>query len=452
MTLPKIRMYQLMGAGRYVSILSGLIAFGYFGHQTHWTFTRQAHGEQHSGVKIEHAPAAKPVNHGAAVEFASSEAVRKSGIDTASVQRRTVQDRVKATGVITYDQRQTAQLSSRVSGTVWRVTKQPGDSVKKGDTLLIIDAVDVGRVKTKFLSDLVDVESKTEFLANVEKIKAIGVGPERQVREARIAVREARLQLLNAEQTLVNYGLCVRAADFASLDDATRSAKLQFLGLPVELVADLDPTKTTSNLLPVIAPFDGEMIGEQPVIGESVEAGKPVVELANVNRMWVNLNVPKEDAAKLNLGQAISFTPDGSEEQIHSQISWISTAVDEQTRTLRVRADVENAVVSVDSQTRRRVHRLRANAYGEGTILIREATETITVPEAAVINTEEGSLVFVQTSERSFLRHEVRLGIHDGEFIQILSDVIKPGQRVVTQGNHVLKSELILNQLASSGS
>lgn len=442
---------QMLGAGRYLSILLGLLAFGYCGHQTHWTFTRQAHGEEshHPDAPAKIAEV-KPVTHGAVIEFPTDESVRKSGITGAPAQRRNLQDRVKVTGIITYDQRSTAQLSSRATGTVWRATRQPGDNVKKGDVLLIIDAVEVGRVKTEFLSNLVDVESKTEILANVEKNKVIGVSAERQVREARIALREAKIQLRNAEQTLINFGLSVRTSDFTSLDDVARSAKLHFLGLPPELVAELDASSTTSNLLPLVAPFEGEMIGHEAVLGESVEAGKPILELANVAQMWLKLNVPKEDGLKLTLGQHVSFSPDGTDEELQSRISWISTAVDEQTRTLQVRADVANPIVSVDSQTRREVHQLRANAYGTGTILVREATDAVSVPETAVIQTEHGPLVFVQQSDRSFRRCEVTVGIHDGDFVQLLTGGIQPGQRVVTHGNHALKSELILNQLASS--
>src|SRR4051812_13901677 len=146
MRISRNMIYQFLGVGRYLTILLGLLAFGYFGHQTHWTFIGDAHGatshsEAHAAI-VDH----QPVAHGTAVQFPSSESVQKSGISTAPAQRRTLQERVQAMGVITYDQRSTAQLSSRVSGTVWRATKQPGDTVKKGDTLLIIDAVEVGRV------------------------------------------------------------------------------------------------------------------------------------------------------------------------------------------------------------------------------------------------------------------------------------------------------------------
>ncbi|MDB5338251.1 MAG: heavy metal resistance protein CzcB [Planctomycetaceae bacterium] len=438
--------------GRYLGILSLLVTFGYFGHQTHWTFAAESHGSAAHAPDHSPVPVEEPVTRGTTVEFPTPQSVIKSGITTAKSEQRALHERVKATGVLAYDQRLTAQLSSRASGTVWKSVKNAGDTVQKGDVIIVIDAAEVGRVKTEFLSALVAVESKTEILANMEKNKAIGVTPHQQVREARIALRETKIQLLNAEQKLINFGFCVRASEFSELDDAARSEKIHFLGLTPEIIAELDPNRTSSNLLPLTAPFDGELIGHEAVRGESVEAGKPILEVANVDRMWIKLNVPKEDGMKLVLGQTVAFNPDGLEEDFQSHISWISTAVDEQTRTLQVRAEVDNPVVSADPKTGRRVHQLRANAFGTATILVRESPKAVSVPISAIIQTENGPLLFVQTGERSFRRCEVKVGIRDGEFIEILSGGVKPGQQVVTQGNHVLKSEITLNQLAASDS
>lgn len=437
---------------RYLGILSALLVLGYFGHTTHWNFAQHARAEaSHTKDHTPDTKHPKPDTTRAIVEFPNATSVQKSGIDTAAVETRSLQERVRATGVITYDQRLSAGLSSRVSGTVWRVTKHTGDSVRKGDVLIVVDAAEVGRIKTELLSALVGVESKTEILTNLEKNKVIGVTPDRMVREARIALREAQLQLLNAEQTLINFGLSVRASDLAQLDDAARAAKLQFLGLPSEIIAELDPGRTTSNLLPVAAPFDGVLIGHEAVLGEIVAAGNPIMEIANVGRMWLKLNVPKEDGLKIVLGQSVSFKPDGMDVELASRISWISTAVDEQTRTLQVRAEVENPLVSTEPQSHREVHLLRANAFGTGTIMVREAPRALTVPATSLIETEDGSMVFVRTGDRSFRRCEVIVGIRNAEFVQLLSGGLQPGQHVVTRGNHVLKSELALNQLASSG-
>jgi cobalt-zinc-cadmium efflux system membrane fusion protein len=433
-----------------LGILSMLVMVGYFGHVTSWSFTPVG---QEKGLNEKHSvtttAVTKPRSDGVAVEFCSEESVRKSGISTMPTERRTVREFVKGTGVITYDQRLTAELSSRVSGTIWNVSKQAGDSVKKGDLLLVIDSVDVGKAKTEFLSAMMTTESKSESLGLFEK--NAGVIPDQQLREARIALRESKLRLINAEQTLINLGLAVKASDFTSLSDTDRATKLHFLGLPEEVANKFDPASTTSNLLPLVAPFDGVMIGHEAVLGENVEAGKPVMEIANIERMWVRLNVPKEDGLNLVLGQPVRFLVDGIEEELNSRITWISTAVDEQTRTLQVRAEVDNPLTCLDTKSGRVIRALRANTYGTGLILIRESVDAVCVPITALTATENGPMIFVQTGDRSFRRLDVSLGIRDGRFVELLSGGLNPGQKVVTHGNHVLKSEWLLNRVASTG-
>lgn len=437
-------------SAKYLGILLGLMAMGYAGHQTHWSFgfTKQAApGSAHDIHRMASTLEMKPVSDGWEVQFPSERSLRRSGVKTSVIEQRSIQERVKATGVITYDERMSASLSARVSGTVWRVVKQPGDSVRRGDVLVIIDAVEVGRAKADFFSDLVSVESKSEIMTTLEKVA--GAVPERQVREARVAVREARIRLQNTEQTLINLGLSLRKESFEPLNDGERAAKLQFLGLPESIVKDLDPDLTTSNLLPVTASFDGVLLHHDAALGEMVEAGKPLLEIADLRRMWLKLDVPKEDAAKLALGQKVRFLPDGLEQDLESTISWISTEMNEQTRTLRIRAEVDNPVISSDSTVGHEVRMLRAKTFGTGIIIRRETSSAFVVPVSAVLHADSQPMVFVKVGDLSFARLNVRLGVRDVNSVQIESEELKPGLEIVSQSSHVLKSEWIINHVAS---
>ena len=117
------------------------------------------------------------------------------------IEERSMRERIKTTGVIKYDERMFASLSARVSGTVWRVLKQPGDMVRRGDVLVIIDAADVGQAKAKFSSDLVALESKMERLAAFESV--VGAIAQRQIRDERVALREAKIRLQKSFNFLV---------------------------------------------------------------------------------------------------------------------------------------------------------------------------------------------------------------------------------------------------------
>lgn len=450
------RFQDAIGGAKYFGILLSLLALGYAGHQTHWSFGFAKHAAEDS----HHEPAAtapvpvQPTAAGAvksedwAIEFPSPKSLKRSGVKTLPLEQRAMREEIRTTGVITYDERMFASLSARVSGTVWRVLKQPGDSVRRGDVLVIIDAADVGSAKAEFFSDLVEVESKAEVLSMLEKVT--GAVPERQVREARVALRESKIRLQNSEQKLINMGFKLRKEDFEGLSDSERSAKLHFLGLPESIARDLNPVQTTSNLLPLTASFDGVLLQHGAAMGEMVEAGKPLMEIADLRRMWLKLDVPKEDASRLALGQAVRFLPDGLDDELESTITWISTEMDVQTRTLRIRAEVENPVVSTDPVTGQEVRILRANTFGTGIVTLRETASAFVVPTSSILHDDSQPMIFTKTGDLKFVRIDVRIGVREPGFVQIESDLLRPGMEIVSQGSHVLKSEYILNHMASA--
>lgn len=447
----------VLKSARYLGILAALLAVGWLGHQTHWTFQSHAKDEKH-GETEGHSPKSvtaqkvateNPTASEWKVTFPSEKSFALSGITTAAVEQKPISERVRTTGVITYDERHAASLSARTTGTVWQVCRHVGETVRKGDVLVVVDAVDVGQSKAEFLSALVSCESKAEILSNLESV-ANGAIPQRQVREAKVALREARIRLLNAEQTLINLGFSLRAADFEKLADTDRADRIHFLGLPDEMVKEFDRSGTTSNLLPMRATFDGVVLRQDVALGETAEAGKPILEIADTRRMWLKLDVPKEDASKLALGQQVTFNPDGIDKDLQASITWISTEMNEHTRTLQVRAEVDNPVVSSDPQSGQEVRLLRANTFGTGTVTLRNATSALVVPLSAILHDDSQPLVFVRTEALTFERINVVLGIRDGGVVEILSSQLKPGTEVVARGGHILKSEWALNHVASA--
>lgn len=456
--LPESSTIVVLKSARYLGILAALIAVGWFGHHTHWTFRPAAHdtggnhGEAAHGAEAQSVVAGKveassDANGDWKITFPSEHSLEVSGITTAPLQQKPIAERLQATGVITYDERISASLSSRTTGTVFRVCKHVGEPINKGDVLVVVDAADVGQSKSEFLSALVAHEAKAEVLSNLESLAA-GAIPQRQVREARVALREAKIRLLNAEQTLLNLGFNIRSEEYQGLDDAARAERIRFLGLPDSVVEGLH--KMTSNLLPIRATFDGVVLRQDVALGETAEVGKPILEIADIRRMWLKLDVPKEGASQLALGQQVTFNPDGIEKDLHATITWISTEMNQQTRTLQIRAEVDNPVVSTDPQTGSEVRLLRANTFGTGTIVLRKSDSALVAPVSAILHDDRQALVFVKTDDLSFERVNVSLGVRDGNYVELLPGALKPGAEIVVRGGHVLKSEWTLNHVASA--
>ena len=72
--------------------------------------------------------------------------MRKAGIQLAPVEVKALTHHVLANGMLDYEPSGYAQLASRVPGTVWRVEKEIGDKLHKGEVLALIESSEVGRV------------------------------------------------------------------------------------------------------------------------------------------------------------------------------------------------------------------------------------------------------------------------------------------------------------------
>ena len=204
---------------------------------------------------------------------------------------------------------------------------------------------------------------------------------------------------------------------------------MQFLGLPAALSERLDPRTTTANLLPMKAPLDGVVVAREVVAGEGVDVARALFVVADTSKVWLTLSVRLEDAGHLALGQPVRFRPDGESAEVAGTVSWISTAVDEKTRTLKVRADLPNP----DG-------RLRAHAFGLGRIVLREEKNAVVVPTEAVQWEGDCYVVFVrdknyldEKAPKVFHVRQVRPGARDERHTEILAGVL-PGELVVSQG------------------
>ncbi len=374
------------------------------------------------------------------IQFASKEAVEKAGIDVKSVDEAPILEAVVANGEVTYDeQTRLARLSVRVPGTVWWVPKRVGDEVKRGDILAVVDAAEVGKAKAEFLQSVVQLDVKRKSFLSTSKVSDII--PEGQLQATEATLREAEIRVQSAEQALVNLGLPIRAEEIKTLNSEEMRRRMQFLGLPETVVKSLDATRTSANLIPVVAPLDGVVVARDAVPGEVVDTNRVLFTIADVRQMRLTLNVSQEDAKRVAPGQVVRFRTVGGEE-VSGTVNGISTSVDEKTRTVRVWVNLLNT----DG-------RLRANTFGQGRVILREEKSAVVVPSEAVHWEGDCFVVFVrdknflgENAPKVFHVRTVRPGVKDGENTEIIAGVL-PGEFVATKGSGTLRSELLKSSL-----
>lgn len=468
-------------------VLVTITALGTWGHLTHWKLSHAPHEDEHAAEAhaadegdtahaVTNSPAAAaPASHdpivaagptpaegasnGSAstpaprpaevVRFESPLAVTRSGIQVLAAATLPLAQTVTANGVVDYDQTRIAQLSTRVAGTVWSVEKRVGDQVQAGDILALVESADVGEAKSNFLHALAQVELRQKVVERLRGLQS-NVVAGKQFQEAEAELRRARVELFNSQQALVNLGLPITVEDVAGLSEGQLVERLRLLGLPAEVVSRLEQSRTTANLIPLVAPFEGVVIGHDVVKGEVVSSDRPQFVMADVRRMWIKFDVRQEDAVGLAVGQSATFTADGLPGAIESQLSWISTEVDEQTRTVQVRAVVENPLLGGAAEGTNGTRLLRANTFGQGRITIRENSQALAVPVQAVQSDGSEHVVFVQEDERTFARRTVTLGVLNDEYAEIVAG-LAPGEQVANLGSHVLMSEIVRQRAAGGG-
>jgi cobalt-zinc-cadmium efflux system membrane fusion protein len=427
-------------------ILGLLAGLAFWGARNDWTLPSFAHlwGKPDPAEKDrpEATPRVLPGAPDAAgagakrIEFPSADAVHKAGIKTQPASVQTLTQYVTANGTVDYEPSVYARLTARASGSVWRVYKEIGDPLNKGDVLALIDSAEVGKAKADFLQGLAQVKVRSTTVERLQSAGREGAVPERSLREAEAALREARIRLFNDHQALLNLGLPARIRDVEDLPEEQQVRRLRLLGLPDDLARQFDAEMLTANLLPLTAPFDGVVVLRDAAPGEVVHATQPktLFVVADVRRLHIDLDVNPEDMAGVRVGQPVTFRTDGGKTEATALVSHISPAVDEKTRRVTVHAEVANP----DG-------RLRPNAFGTGRILLRERPRAVVVPAEAVQADGSTSLVFVSVSETVFEARPVQPGLREGNLVEVGG--VREGEQVVTTGSFALKSELLRERI-----
>lgn len=441
-----------------VVVLSILLGLLYWGRVYKWKvpsyaeFTGAAKGDE--GTDVENAPnglgtevskisPGNPALEGAEpplfqVSLRTVETVRKAGIQTAPVEERALAQYVTANGVIEFDQTRYAELSPLAPGKIWRVLKTEGEPVAKGEVLGLVAAPDVATAKAGFLQGLLQVDVRSKVVERLNSVEP-GVVAVRDLKQAEASLADAKLTRFKSLQALKNLGLSINLDQMLRLDKDQRARYLSVLGVPQSVLHDTNPAALPTNLLPLIAPFDGEVVRRDMVEGEVVTSSQVQMVVADPSRMWIRLDVRQEDAPEVKIGQQVRFDPDNAGlAKAIGNITWIRRDTDQKTRTVRVRAEVDNEKGL-----------LRPNTFGTGHILVRSSQQVVALPTKAIQREGKNYFVFVQIDDTVFEQRHVTLGIHTREFTEVRSGV-RPGETVVTTGSHILKSAIVHSRLLSS--
>jgi len=348
------------------------------------------------------------------VRLASADAVRSAGFEFSRVERRPISQSIACNAEILYDGNRFARVAPRVSGVVHEVVKDVGARVAAGDVLAIVDSPELATARAEYLQALELVALREQSHQATHELVQKGIAGRQEDLEAESKLAEARISLSRTVQ------------------------QLRTLGLSQADIDRLASTHDTSPLLAVTAPFAGEVVERSAVVGETANALRPLFAIADPQRMWANLDLYDSDIADIAVGQPVVITIDGLRgESFGGKITWISREIDPKTRTLHVRAELENLNGF-----------LRANMFGRAAITIHERAPLLVVPVAAVQWDGCCNIAFVRSSDVVFEPRKLRLGREFGGYYEV-KDGLAEGDVVVTQGSFMLKTEIMKSSIGA---
>ena len=281
-------------------------------------------------------------------------------------------NRILTTGTIMANEE--VELKTETSGKVVKILFKEGTRVKKGDLLVKI---------------------------NDEELQA-------QLSRAKSALNLAEDNAHRFKLLLEREGVSQQEYDAAMNELNARKADVQLYEAQI--------AKTE-----VRAPFDG-VVGLRNISeGDYVTTSTDIASMQNVDPIKIDFSIPEKYASYTNTGDKIEFTISGSDKTYIGKVYAIEPKVDENTRTLQMRAICPN--------TKNEIH---PGSFADVTLILREISDALMVPSQAIIPILKGQKVFLYKGG-VVKEAVVKIGIRTDKNVEIM-DGISPMDTVITSG------------------
>lgn len=224
----------------------------------------------------------------------------RAGLESEPVQRRALFKEIRTVGKLDYSERQVELITARIAGRVDRLFADfTGFDVKKGDHLVEIYSPELNVTQSELLIALESLEKEKSQSPTTKGFAT------------------ARL-------------------------DASRT-KLRLLGILDSQIAEIEKTRNPTDHLTIYAPLGGTVIEKDVRVGQYVTAGDQLYRIANLDPIWLYLNLYEFDIAWVRFGQSVDVAFEAFPgEAFTGSVMFIDPFLDDATRTIRVRVNIKN--------------------------------------------------------------------------------------------------------------
>jgi HlyD family secretion protein len=378
-------------------------------------------------------------------------------VSAAPLTRGSIAQTFSVTGTV--DPKQSAALSSVVSGTILEVTAQVGERVQQGQLLVKIDD---STLRAQLSQDQAALESAKAKLAQSE---ANDTGTESSTSEALVSARIAndtaqatlhRDQILFKQGYVAQSDLDTATSDAAAAQSALRSAEIaaQNAGLnpatSTAAVADIknqqaavDQAAANVSFVEaqiqqtnVSAPFDGVVTARNVDPGSLAAPGTALMQVAQLDPVFVDVGVPGSSLSFVKVGTPATVTVSGSSRVWHGTVKYFDLAAMPGSLTYQARIPIANADLT-----------LRGGMVATASFVQSRKSNVLLAPSTAVYQTDTGYSMFVIGGPQGCPPHvnacaqtvPVETGIASGDKIEVSGPGLHAGMQAILNHSPILQ-------------
>jgi RND family efflux transporter MFP subunit len=356
---------------------------------------------------------------------APGEAADATPVDTATVTMAEIADTFEAGGIV--QARTTATLMARIPAPVREVRAVPGDRVRAGQVLIVLDGRDLA--------------------AQARRARAEGASAEQDVIAAAAEQQavEAALALARATHARIAGLQSKRSATPQELDDATgalRAAEGRAAGAAARAraaVSSVEGARAASEAADAIegfsriaAPFDGVVTEKMVEPGNMAVPGTPLMRVEDTRRFRLDVRIDESRIGRLSPGATVAIAFDGGSDDAARVVNGTVAEVGR-----AVAADARSFLVKIELPAD---PGLRSGMFGRARVSI-QPRRALTVPEAALLHRGQVTSVFVVEKDIARVRlvnvsgAEVLAGLSEGDVVIVTPPpALTDGRRVTVGG------------------
>jgi membrane fusion protein, heavy metal efflux system len=415
-------------------------------------FAHGGHGDEfHGGNATSETSNSIPVD---------AQTAKRLGITVEPVTRKRVDIGLKNTGQIETLPSKQVEITTPVEGAkVTELLVEPGDRVESGQPVAVLYSPQLVELRVssqekraeaeadlqqaqadlnlaqqnyeKFsqiaTDEIAQAQSQLSFAQEkYEKDKQLaesGALPRRTALESETQFKEAQADLTKASsrRDVIDAEAQLKRAT-AAVEVALSRLKLSDSVYQTRL-AQLGTRANAKGLVTVTAPISGRVADREVTLGQSFQdAGGKLMTIVNDSRVYATANIYEKDLNKVRMGQRVSLKAAGvSDRTFTGRITSIGSVVEDETRVVPVRAQIENSSGV-----------LKPGMFAQLEVLTNQtATAILAIPHTAVVEANGKQLVYIQNGN-AFQPVEVALGQISGDLVEVKSGLFE-GDEIVTQ-------------------